>query len=54
MMSYYLDKGQDIDKLCNLSGNEKSFYKASMLFNIERQIKEKQDFLKVLIGVING
>lgn len=54
MLSYYLEKGHSKYELYNLSENEIRFYKASMLFNIERQIKEKKEFMQILFGGING
>lgn len=50
-MSYYLEKGYNLTELCNLSPAKKTFYKASMLFNIERRMNEKQEFIKLLYGV---
>ena len=35
MLSYYLDRGIDLDKLMNLSYYEKVFYIASMVFQTE-------------------
>lgn len=35
MISYYLDRGMDLEKLLNLSYYEKVFYIASMAFQTE-------------------
>ena len=35
MISYYLDRGMDLEKLLNLSYYEKVFYIASMVFQTE-------------------
>ena len=35
MISYYLDRGMDLEKLMNLSYYEKVFYIASMVFQTE-------------------
>ena len=44
LIHHYLQKGQDMDKLCNLSYCEKLFYSASLL--IEKE-EEKQKWEKL-------
>lgn len=38
MLSYYLDKGHDLEKLMNLSHTDKIFYQQAMLHNKEQEI----------------
>ena len=53
-MSYYLEKGHDADEICNLPRYKKSFYKASMLFQMELKQKQQAEFFQAIIGNING
>lgn len=45
MIHYYLQKGHDIDKLLNLSENERLFYAASILVEKEEQAKQWEKLL---------
>jgi hypothetical protein len=51
MIAYYLQRGHDLTKLCNLSEIEKSFYIASMLV-MKKQESENDVALAELTGKI--
>ena len=50
MISYYLERGFDIDSMLNLSEADKNFLKASCMYQLEQKRKENEMLLKILGG----
>lgn len=54
MFSYYIDRGHSLNELINLTTDEKDFYIASMIYNTEKNTKEKVTIAQISNPFIYG